>query len=51
MNIVAMDREGKPGGASSQVGKTYVFMREDMSEPEEVERIHVEVEGVSSNLD
>ena len=49
MNIVALDKDGNPNGASSQIGKTFVFIREDMSEPEEVERLHVEVEGVTSD--
>ncbi|MEJ7838234.1 MAG: N(4)-(beta-N-acetylglucosaminyl)-L-asparaginase [Thermomicrobiales bacterium] len=48
MNIVAMDKDGNPGGASTFAGKTYVFMREDMAEPEEAERLHVEVDGVAS---
>lgn len=49
MNIVGLDRDGNPGGASTFRGKTMVFMREDMAEPEELERIHVEVEGVPSD--
>lgn len=48
MNIVGLDKDGNPGGASTFKGKTMVFMREDMSAPEELERIHVEVEGVPS---
>jgi len=47
MNIVAMDSEGNPGGASSTKGKTFVFMREDMTSPEERERAFVEVANVS----
>ena len=35
MNIVALDRDGKPGAASSAEGKTYVMMTEDMSAPDE----------------
>jgi beta-aspartyl-peptidase (threonine type) len=50
MNIVAIDRHGNPAAASSSIGKTYAFMREDMSAPEEAERVHVEVEGVSPTL-
>jgi beta-aspartyl-peptidase (threonine type) len=46
LNIVAIDKDGNPGGASSESGKTYVFMREDMTGPEETERLHVPVEGV-----
>ncbi|HEU0165095.1 MAG TPA: N(4)-(beta-N-acetylglucosaminyl)-L-asparaginase [Thermomicrobiales bacterium] len=50
MNIVAMDKEGNPSAASSALGKTFVFMREDMSTFEEAERLHVPIEGVASSL-
>jgi beta-aspartyl-peptidase (threonine type) len=50
MNIVALDRDGNPGGASTAIGKTYVYMREDMDVPEERPRLHVKVEGVPSSL-
>lgn len=43
MNIVAMDKDGNHGAASTNPEKTYVFMTEDMSEPEERRRTHVEV--------
>ena len=46
MNIVAIDNTGNPGAASSAAGKTYVYMRESMTAPEEEERIHVPVVGV-----
>jgi isoaspartyl peptidase/L-asparaginase-like protein (Ntn-hydrolase superfamily) len=46
MNIVAIDKDGNPGGTSTAEGKTLVFMREDMTSPDEIERIHVPVEGV-----
>lgn len=49
MNIIGLDKDGIPGGASTFKGKTMVFMREDMTAPEELERIHVEVEGVASS--
>lgn len=35
MNIVALDREGNPGAASTAEGKTYVLMTESMAAPEE----------------
>jgi beta-aspartyl-peptidase (threonine type) len=41
MNIVALDREGTPGAASSAEGKTYVVMAEDMTAPDERPRMHV----------
>src|SRR5680860_484620 len=41
MNIVALDKDGVPGAASTASGKTYVVMQEDMNEPEEHERMHV----------
>lgn len=43
MNILAMDRDGNPGAASSNPEKTYVVMTEGMSEPEERPRTHVPV--------
>jgi beta-aspartyl-peptidase (threonine type) len=45
MNIVAPDKDGNPGAASTAVGKTYVVMREDMDEPEERQRMHISVPG------
>jgi L-asparaginase / beta-aspartyl-peptidase len=41
MNIVAIDKDGNPGGASTAPGKTYVFMAEGMQEPEERSRTYV----------
>ena len=41
MHIVALDRDGRHAGASSRLGKTYIYMREDMDTCEEVERQHV----------
>jgi beta-aspartyl-peptidase (threonine type) len=35
MNIVALDKDGNPGAASTAEGKTYVMMTEEMSVPEE----------------
>ncbi len=39
MNIVAIDRDGNPGAASSAEGKTYVVMTEDMADPDERPRL------------
>lgn len=41
MNIVAIDRDGNPGAASSAVGKTYIYMRAGMDDFREEERLHV----------
>lgn len=41
MNIVALDRNGSPGAASTVPGKTFVLMSEDMTAPEERPRTHV----------
>lgn len=46
MNIIALDKNGNPDAASTAKGKTYVFMREDMTVPEESERIYVPIDGV-----
>ena len=43
MNIVALDRDGNPGAASTNPEKTYVIMTEDMAAPEERPRMHVPV--------
>ena len=45
MNIVALDKDGNPGAASTAKDKTYVLMTEDMDEPEERPRSHVAVPG------
>jgi len=45
MNIVALDRDGNPGAASTAVGKTFIVQRTDMTDYEERERTHVFVEG------
>ncbi len=47
MNIVAMDKSGVPGAASTTHGKTFVFMREDMAAAEEQERTYIEVANVN----
>ena len=43
MNIIAMDRDGNPGAASSNPDKTYVVMTEDMTSPDERKRTYVEL--------
>ncbi len=45
MNIVALDKAGQPGAASTVDGKTFVMMTEDMTAPDERPRTHVPVEG------
>ncbi len=47
MNIVALDKDGNPGAASTSERKTYVVMTEDMTSPDERKRMHVPLEGVS----
>lgn len=44
MNIVALDRDGNPGAASSAEGKTYVMMTESMTAPEERPRLWIPLE-------
>jgi L-asparaginase / beta-aspartyl-peptidase len=41
MNIVALDRDGTPNAASNEQGTTYIFMRDDMDDYEERERLYV----------
>jgi len=41
MNIVALDRDGNPSAASNEVGKTFIFMRDDMDEFETRERLYI----------
>lgn len=41
MNIVALDRGGTPAAASNRQGATFIFMRDDMEEWEERERLYV----------
>jgi isoaspartyl peptidase/L-asparaginase-like protein (Ntn-hydrolase superfamily) len=45
MNIVALDKDGNPGAASTAKDKTYALMTEDMDAPEERPRMHVHVPG------
>ena len=46
MHIVALDRHGHHAGFSTEPGKTYLVMTDQMSEPEEVTRTQVQVEKV-----
>lgn len=43
MNIVGLDKEGRPGAVSSSAGKTYVVMDESMSTWEERDRTTVDI--------
>jgi beta-aspartyl-peptidase (threonine type) len=44
MHIVSIDREGQHAGLSSAEGSTYVYMTDEMQEPEVVARAHILVE-------
>jgi beta-aspartyl-peptidase (threonine type) len=41
MNIIAIDKDGNPNAASTTHGKTYIYMRDEMDNYVESERIHV----------
>lgn len=41
MNIVALDRDGTPQAAANRQGATFIFMRDDMDDYEERERLYV----------
>lgn len=43
INIVALDRDGHHGAASSAVGKTYIVQDDEMSSHEELVRLHIPV--------
>ncbi len=45
MNVVGLDRDGRPGGVSNLPGHTYLYMTEDMDEYVEARCIHVAVGG------
>lgn len=47
MNILAMDREGNPSAASTEAGKTFVLMAEDMAAPDERPRLRVPLPELS----
>ncbi len=44
MNLVAIDRHGQHAGFSSVADKTYIYMTDGMSAPEEVRRTHVPIQ-------
>jgi beta-aspartyl-peptidase (threonine type) len=41
MNIVALDKDGRHAAFSNQENRTYIYMTEDMDEPEELPRVLV----------
>lgn len=41
MNIIALDHQGQPQAASNERGKTFIVMRDDMTDFEERERLYV----------
>lgn len=41
MNIIAIDKDGNPNAASTSKGKSYIYMRDDMDDVVEAERLHV----------
>ncbi|HYI26100.1 MAG TPA: N(4)-(beta-N-acetylglucosaminyl)-L-asparaginase [Thermomicrobiales bacterium] len=41
MNIIAIDRDGNPGAASTADGRSFIVMREDMCGPDELPRMVV----------
>jgi beta-aspartyl-peptidase (threonine type) len=43
MHLVAIDRNGLHAGFSTEQGKPYLFMTDEMQEPEEATRIHIPV--------
>jgi beta-aspartyl-peptidase (threonine type) len=45
MNIVALDKDGNPGAASTAAEKTYIVMTESMATWEERKRLHVPLES------
>jgi beta-aspartyl-peptidase (threonine type) len=48
MNILAMDKDGNPGGASSNPAKEFAVMTADMSEAQMRRRAHVDLELLRS---
>ncbi|HID52496.1 MAG TPA: asparaginase [Anaerolineae bacterium] len=45
MNIIALDKDGRPAGFTSSRGRTYIYQTADMVEPAEVARIYVPVQS------
>jgi beta-aspartyl-peptidase (threonine type) len=44
MHLLAVDPEGRHAGFSSEQGKLYLFMTDEMQEPEEATRLHIPVQ-------
>jgi beta-aspartyl-peptidase (threonine type) len=44
MNVIALDREGRHAGFSTEKEKTYLFMTGEMQEPQEVARTFISIE-------
>ena len=44
MHLVAIDRDGRHAGFSTEQDKPYLFMTDEMQEPEEATRIHIPVQ-------
>ncbi len=45
MNLIALDKDGTPAAFSSYAGKTYIYQRDDMEMPAEIERSFVAIES------
>ncbi|MFQ5812538.1 MAG: N(4)-(beta-N-acetylglucosaminyl)-L-asparaginase [Anaerolineae bacterium] len=50
MNIVALDKDGRHAAFSNREDRTYVYVTEEMDEPEELPRVLVP-EGTTANLE
>jgi len=50
ISIVALDRDGRHGAASSAAGKTYIVQDEEMAEHEELVRLHVPVNAETDDI-
>jgi beta-aspartyl-peptidase (threonine type) len=44
MHLLALDRQGRHAGFSTEQGNPYLFMTDEMQEPEEATRIHIPVQ-------
>jgi isoaspartyl peptidase/L-asparaginase-like protein (Ntn-hydrolase superfamily) len=45
MNIIALDKDGRPAGFTSSKGRTYIYQTADMAEPAEVTRTYVPIQS------
>lgn len=45
MNIIALDKDGRPAGFTSSRGRTYIYQTSDMTEPAEVGRTYVPIQS------